>query len=84
MAHTAYSAMVDYQDCKEFLNKLEKLKALFEDNVEEKDGIVILTLSREDYYAIKAALHKSSNIACSYKDTIGRTMANTAMPDTLA
>ena len=83
MAHNAYSAMVDYQDSKEFLNKLEKLKALFDDSFEEKDGIVIFTLSREDYYAIKAALHKSCNIVCSYKDTIAKMMANTELPDTL-
>ena len=83
MAHTAYTAMVDYNDSKEFLNKLEKLIDVVRDNAEEKDGTVILSLSRDDYYGIVSALGKSRVVACSYKDTIGRIMAATQMPDTL-
>ena len=83
MAHTAYSAMVDYQDSKEFLNKLEKLINIVENTTEEKGGTVILSLSRDDYQCLHNALCKSRVVVCSYKDTIGKIMASTEMPDTL-
>lgn len=84
MSQTAYTAMIEYQECKDFSNKLEKLINIVENNAEEKDDTVTLSLSRDDYYSIKAALNKSNVIVCSYRDTIAKTMACTRMPDTLA
>ena len=82
---TAYLAMIEYQDCTEFMNEVEELaKLLNNSNAEVKDdNTMILSLSRDDYHRIKMALYKSNKITCSYKDTICKMMENTDMPDTL-
>ena len=80
---TAYLAMTEYKDCLEFMDELKNLAALIEENGEVKDDTTILSLSHNDYHRIRSALYHSNSIVCSYKDTIGKTMQNTEMPDTL-
>ena len=80
---TAYSAMTEYKECEKFMDELKKLNDLVADNAETKDDTVILSLSRDDFLRIRVAFTQSNNITCSYKDTIGKMMVHTEMPDTL-